>query len=158
MKFLQSLFMRGSPLWAIVFVTFFSMESGAETPEKVAQPCRHFSETRLPFFGDLHIHTRYSFDSFLSNQKNTPDGAYRYAKGEKIILPSPTGEQTITAQIDRPIDFAAVTDHGQFLGEVALCDSDPWTLAWWHPTCLMSRTKNLWVQLYAASQWTLSGG
>ena len=158
MKYFQSLFMRRSPLWAIVFVTLFSMLSGAEAPKEVAQPCRHFSETRLPFFGDLHIHTRYSFDSFLSNQKNTPDSAYRYAKGEKIVLPSPTGEQTITAQIDRPIDFAAVTDHGQFLGEVALCDSDPWNLAWWHPTCLMSRTKNLWVQLYAASQWTLSGG
>jgi hypothetical protein len=123
-----------------------------------AGPCKHFTAERQPFFGDLHIHTRYSFDAFLSNQKNDPDGAYRYAKGEMITLPDPFGDQTIKAKIDRAIDFAAVTDHGQFLGEVALCDSDWGTLAWWAPTCIMSRTKNLWVQLYAASQWTLSGG
>lgn len=158
MRYLASFTNAHVALLVVVFASLSSMISSAQATESGEQPCRHFSETRLPFFGDLHIHTRYSFDSFLSNQKNTPDGAYRYAKGEKIILPSPTGEQTVTAQIDRPIDFAAVTDHGQFLGEVALCDSDPWTLAWWHPTCLMSRTKNLWVQLYAASQWTLSGG
>ena len=95
-----------------------------------AEPCSHYQALRQPFFGDLHIHTRYSFDSFLSNQKNDPDGAYRYAKGEAITLPDPFGEQTLTARIDRPIDFAAVTDHGQFLGEVALCDSSPSQLAW----------------------------
>lgn len=120
-------------------------------------PCAVSSETKLPFFGDLHIHTRYSFDSFLSNQKNDPDGAYEYAKGEVITLPDAYGEQTVSAQIDRPIDFAAVTDHGQFLGEVALCDSDWTQAAWWTPVCLMSRAQNLWVQLYAASLWTVYG-
>ncbi|MDB2660937.1 DUF3604 domain-containing protein, partial [Luminiphilus sp.] len=89
----------------------------ASSPEV---PCAISSETKLPFFGDLHIHTRYSFDSYLSNQKNDPDGAYEYAKGRVITLPNAYGEQTVSAQIDRPIDFAAVTDHGQFLGEVAL--------------------------------------
>ena len=127
-------------------------------PAHSAEPCSHYQALRQPFFGDLHIHTRYSFDSFLSNQKNDPDGAYRYAKGEAITLPDPFGEQTLTARIDRPIDFAAVTDHGQFLGEVALCDSSPGQLAWWTPTCLMSRAQNLWIQLYAASRWTLAGG
>ncbi|MEL0153920.1 MAG: DUF3604 domain-containing protein, partial [Halieaceae bacterium] len=121
-------------------------------------PCAVSSDTKLPFFGDLHIHTRYSFDSFLSNQKNDPDGAYEYAKGQVITLPDAYGEQTVSAQIDRPIDFAAVTDHGQFLGEVALCDSDWTQAAWWTPVCLMSRAQNLWIQLYAASLWTVSGG
>ncbi len=121
-------------------------------------PCAVSSVTKLPFFGDLHIHTRYSFDSYLSNQKNDPDGAYEYAKGQVITLPNAYGDQTVSAQIDRPIDFAAVTDHGQFLGEVALCDSDWSQAAWWAPVCLMSRAQNLWVQLYAASLWTVSGG
>ena len=48
-------------------------------------------------------------------QKNDPDGAYEYAKGQVITLPDAYGDQTLSAQIDRPIDFAAVTDHGQFL-------------------------------------------
>ena len=81
-------------------------------PILAAEPCTHFAPERQPFFGDLHIHTRYSFDSFLSNQKNDPDSAYRYAKGDAITLPDPFGDQTIKARIDRPIDFAAVTDHG----------------------------------------------
>ena len=123
-----------------------------------AMPCAVSSDTKLPFFGDLHIHTRYSFDSYLSNQKNDPDGAYEYAKGQIITLPDAYGDQTLSAQIDRPIDFAAVTDHGQFLGEVALCDSDWTEPGWWAPVCIMSRTQNLWVQLYAASLWTVSGG
>ena len=96
---------------------------------------------QTPFFGDLHIHTRYSFDSYLSNQKNDPDGAYEYATGQVITLPDAYGDQTLSAQIDRPIDFAAVTDHGQFLGEVALCDSDWTEPGWWAPVCIMSRTQ-----------------
>lgn len=52
----------------------------------------------------------------------TPDGAYRYAFGEEIELPSsdPTaGSRKV--RIDRPLDFAAVTDHAEFLGETILC-------------------------------------
>ena len=131
---------------------------GSISAQSSEAPCAVSSDTKLPFFGDLHIHTRYSFDSYLSNQKNDPDGAYEYAKGQVITLPNAYGDQTVSAQIDRPIDFAAVTDHGQFLGEVALCDSHWSQAAWWAPVCLMSRAQNLWIQLYAASLWTVSGG
>ncbi len=144
--------LKGSVLLIAFTLGSASLASSPETP------CAISSETKLPFFGDLHIHTRYSFDSYLSNQKNDPDGAYEYAKGRVITLPNAYGDQTISAQIDRPIDFAAVTDHGQFLGEVALCDSDWSHAAWWAPVCLMSRAQNLWIQLYAASLWTVSGG
>jgi hypothetical protein len=139
--------------WVIVLSLLGSLS--AQSSEA---PCAVSSDTKLPFFGDLHIHTRYSFDSYLSNQKNDPDGAYEYAKGQVITLPNAYGDQTVSAQIDRPIDFAAVTDHGQFLGEVALCDSHWSQAAWWAPVCLMSRAQNLWIQLYAASLWTVSGG
>ena len=40
--------------------------------ETNVEPCRVSEPTRQPLFGDLHIHTRYSFDSYLSNQKNDP--------------------------------------------------------------------------------------
>ena len=139
--------------WVIVLSLLGSLS--AQSSEA---PCAVSSDTKLPFFGDLHIHTRYSFDSYLSNQKNDPDGAYEYAKGQVITLPNAYGDQTVSAQIDRPIDFAAVTDHGQFLGEVALCDSHWSQAAWWAPVCLMSRAQNLWIQLYAASLWSVSGG
>lgn len=63
------------------------------------------------YFGDLHLHTSFSNDAYAIGTRRSPDGAYRYAKGEPI-----TREDGSTAQIDTPLDFLAVTDHSEFLG------------------------------------------
>lgn len=85
--------------------------------------CDNFAETRIPLFGDLHVHTSFSFDAAAMYTRATPDDAHRYAKGEPIpYWPlDENGQPTGTAQIDRPLDFLAVTDHGEFLGERAMC-------------------------------------
>ena len=70
-----------------------------------------FSQSKNAYFGDLHVHTRYSFDAFLFGTKTSPDDAYRFAKGEAI--PHAAG---FDIQLDRPLDFYAVTDHAFFLG------------------------------------------
>jgi len=49
-----------------------------------------------------------------------PHEAYNYAFGGTIELPLPGGE-TYTTKIDRPLDFMAVTDHAEFMGEQRLC-------------------------------------
>ena len=41
---------------------------------------------RSALFGDLHIHTMYSFDAFMGSVRTTPDHAYRFAKGEAIPI------------------------------------------------------------------------
>ena len=66
---------------------------------------------RKAYFGDLHVHTTYSFDGYAFGTLATPYDAYRFAKGESISNPA-----GFVMQLSRPLDFYAVTDHAMFLG------------------------------------------
>jgi hypothetical protein len=66
---------------------------------------------RNAYFGDLHVHTKYSFDAYAFGTTATPDDAYRFAKGEAIRHPS-----GFDMQLSAPLDFYGVTDHGMFMG------------------------------------------
>ena len=67
---------------------------------------------RRAYFGDLHLHTSYSFDAYiLFGAKVTPEEAYRYAKGETVTY---LGEQIHRST--PPLDFMAVTDHSENIG------------------------------------------
>ena len=67
-------------------------------------------------------------DAFQFGTLATPDDAYRYAKGEAIRHPA-----GFDMQLDRPLDFYAVTDHGIFLG-VARAGADTSTEISAHPS------------------------
>ena len=66
---------------------------------------------RNAYFGDLHVHTEYSFDAYNFGTTATPYDAYRFAQGQAIEHPA--GYQI---QMATPLDFYAVTDHAMFLG------------------------------------------
>lgn len=78
---------------------------------------------RQPFFGDLHVHTKYSLDSYIYGNTNTPDEAYQFAKGEKALPIGGTDGMEI--MISKPLDFAAVTDHAETMAEYELCTQLP---------------------------------
>jgi hypothetical protein len=78
-----------------------------------------------PFFGDFHVHTRYSLDASTQGTRTTPDQAYRFAQGEKIgVQPwRDNGEASRALQLSRPLDFAMVSDHAELIGEVYMCNT-----------------------------------
>ena len=76
-----------------------------------AAPGSRPNPLRNVYFGDLHTHTRLSYDAFLNGTRAGPDDAYRYAQGEPLTHPA-----GFDVQLDAPLDFFAVTDHASFLG------------------------------------------
>ena len=68
---------------------------------------------RNPYYGDLHVHTKYSFDAYVFGVTASPDDAYRYAKGEGIM--HPLGYEM---KLKKPLDFYSVTDHGFYMGMI----------------------------------------
>lgn len=102
--------------------------------ERVA--CAARDPLRRPFFGDLHVHTRYSFDAASYDVRTGPDAAYRFARGEAIDLPPYDAEGRATRQIQlrRPLDFAGVTDHSELLAATSLC-TDPTSAGYDSFTC-----------------------
>lgn len=70
---------------------------------------------RQLLWGDTHLHTTYSSDAYTNNNlTGDPDTAYRYARGMPVIHPY----HKARVQIDTPLDFLAVTDHAEFLGQI----------------------------------------
>ncbi|HPG27120.1 MAG: DUF3604 domain-containing protein [Spirochaetaceae bacterium] len=86
-------------------------------------PCADRDPLRQAFWGELHVHSDLSADAFIWDVRGGPDEIYRFARGEEIRLAplDAAGRPTRPIQLERPLDFVALTDHASFQGEVALC-------------------------------------
>lgn len=89
------------------------------------QPCASHDPLKIPLFGDLHVHTRYSLDASTQGTRTSPDQAYRFAQGEEIGIQPwlDSGDALRALQLDRPLDFAMVSDHAELIGEVHICNT-----------------------------------
>jgi hypothetical protein len=74
---------------------------------------------RNVYFGDLHLHTRNSFDAYIFNVRATPEDAYAYAKGGTIKHAMGFDLHLSSG----PLDFLAVTDHAEYLGVLHAIDT-----------------------------------
>jgi hypothetical protein len=85
--------------------------------------CASFEQLRQPYFGDTHVHTGLSFDALNGGIITEPRESYDFAKGAPIGLPpyDVLGDPLRTAQLRRPLDFTAITDHAELFGEVSIC-------------------------------------
>ena len=77
------------------------------------------SKEKHAFFGDLHIHTGLSTDAFIMGVRSEPEDVYIFAKGGAIEHGA-----GYPIQISRPLDFAAVTDHSEYMGQARVANLD----------------------------------
>ncbi len=83
-----------------------AVEPVPETPVVKTNPLRN------AYFGETHMHTAYSLDAYLGGTRLTPSDAYLFAKGESVTVDG------MPYQRRRPLDFTAVTDHAEYMGEM----------------------------------------
>lgn len=128
--------------------------------------CLNHNPMRSPFFGDLHVHTKFSLDTVAFDLVNSPAEAYAFARGEtvRIGVPDAAGEPAFGVRLTRPLDFAAVTDHAEYLGETHIC-TNPSAAGYNSAECLVVRrevpgvnrpTANSFWQLPAMGSPTVS--
>ena len=91
---------------------FPAFDPGSARPE-MELPRLARDPNRRAYFGDLHIHSALSPDAYVFGVRAMPADAYRYAKGATIEHGA-----GYPIEISRPLDFAAVTDHSEYLGVV----------------------------------------
>jgi len=87
------------------------------------EACANRDPLRQALWGELHVHSSLSMDAYSWDVRGGPDDTYRFARGERTFFAplDADGSPTRPAQLERPLDFAALTDHASYQGEVALC-------------------------------------
>ena len=81
-------------------------------------------QQRRAFFGETHLHTTMSFDAWSFGTRITPDQAYRFGRGETVMVPAEQvniqqhihATHPVPAKRAWPLDFMAVTDHSENMG------------------------------------------
>jgi hypothetical protein len=99
--------------------------TAAPAYSEAREPCTAQAPLKQAFFGDLHVHTRYSLDASTQGTRTTPAQAYQFARGERIGIQPWTeeGKAQRSLQLSRPLDFAMVSDHAELIGEVHMCNT-----------------------------------
>ncbi|MEM8496572.1 MAG: DUF3604 domain-containing protein [Pseudomonadota bacterium] len=95
-------------------------EFNASTATRIpAKPSSSFNPNGNLYWGDIHIHTGLSAGAWFQGVRSTPNDAYTFARGGEIEHTAGYG-----IRIRRPLDFAAVTDHAEYLGFLQARDPD----------------------------------
>ncbi len=90
------------------------LQSQVVSETRAESPGSKIQSEPTAWFGNLHVHCGWSYDTYLMGTPTTPDDAYRFARGEAIAHVSGN-----TMQINGPpLDFLAVTDHSEYLADL----------------------------------------
>ena len=81
-------------------------------PTPASKPQIPVNPLKEAYFGEQHIHTAYSLDAYLGGTRLTPFEAYEFARGAEVEV------NGVKHKLDRPLDWVAMTDHAEYLGEM----------------------------------------
>ena len=98
-------------------------DSRVSIPDPRPLEIRPFNALKNAYWGEVHVHTKESFDAAVFGTRATVEDAYRFARGDALL--SPGGERM---QLSRPLDFVAITDHAEGFGLRTRCDEDDLSL------------------------------
>ena len=124
---------------SILFTTACMLSTSSMAIAKESNPLRN------AYFGETHMHTAYSLDAYIGGTRLTPGDAYRFAKGEVVTVDGKAHSRK------RALDFVAVTDHAEYLGEMysTMVEGAPG-----HDQDLLKQLRNLQT-LEEKQQWFL---
>jgi hypothetical protein len=104
------------PALCVACFAAYAPPATAQTSQDAAANALPSNPQKNAYFGELHVHTAYSIDSYVWGNANDPEAAYKFGRGGEITLPD--GE-VVKRKV--PLDFMAVTDHAETLGDVEVC-------------------------------------
>ena len=105
-----------------IFLAFIACKNDQteEKQKEIPEVAEKSKEATIPenplkeaYFGETHMHTQLSLDAYIGGNRFSPDQSLRFAQGEAIEMEK-FGK---TWQLKRPLDWAAVTDHAEYIGE-----------------------------------------
>ncbi|MGB9337709.1 MAG: DUF3604 domain-containing protein [Polyangiales bacterium] len=92
-------------------------DGGGGTGGTAPVVCEDFDQGMRVLWGETHVHTRLSLDAFWFNSLAGTREAFEFAKGGTIgVACDDRNLACETRQLDRALDFAAISDHAEFLG------------------------------------------
>jgi len=87
----------------LLTISVSSAQEGDAEEKKYLPPVEYPQNV---YFGDAHVHTVMSMDAAAWGASQTPEGAYRYARGEEV-----TSFKGWKTQLTRPLDWLVIADH-----------------------------------------------
>ncbi|MBK9467342.1 MAG: DUF3604 domain-containing protein [Gammaproteobacteria bacterium] len=122
---LVALHRRAGWAWRRQLVAALLLAASCGAPAQEAGGCPDYNPLRNVYTGDLHVHTALSLDAATQDTRARPADAYRFARGEPLAVQpyDDDGRALRELRLARALDFAAVTDHAELLGEVSLCQT-----------------------------------
>ncbi len=126
---------RARRVLAATAVLMFAITVAHAQPEQdwirteVRDDCLSYNPLRTPLFGETHVHTSYSGDARILKLRTTPRDSYAFAKGAAQDLPpyDVLDVATRSYQMNRPLDWMAVSDHAEQFGETQICFDNSFT-------------------------------